>query len=825
MRELHPNDYVLGTVGVGDNHKLEIGGPLNNRALTVILFDLTALAPHMDGRSSETLAAKLTFRHLSNVNGTHRIRVECLDEELAMSALPGETGPWPPIASASAAAKILEPTVFPFTLVADEKPLEFDLSAIVQHCLRLGLNRLVLRLSAADDTSFAAQPLRFDIDTSRVQFNVRATGRRGVHADVFTAGGRLLSEGSSIADLRGFEAGEYVVRVYDPLTWINERWQRQLPFEFQLSPPLVGDSIAPTDQDEIFGQEGHDLVVGNGFIDRIFGGPGLDAFEAQRLEIHDENHLAALPIFIPATDRVLQETENQAPVKVPDIAIVDNMPPPIDKEVNFTTLPLEAKLAIGHQLNLTYKGPDGQWRLRREIRASDMPRLVALNWANLASNNGRKVSLDPLEFAVNLEYLSAAGTDVTSLAPLVPGIHKLGTDNHARFGQLGTPHLRFLDLDDTPLNNQGVNLASANTEDALFMLGRLENLERLSIDRLRGSEQTVGEPPGATQLSDYQFEQLRKDGRYPGKTFYRLRVLSAVGMPEKSRAFTSLDGLPLTGDSRSPLEYLNLSHNRISDVRRLGFIDSLVALELADNPIRHLYPLAGVSVVDDRDDDYVEPDSGWTSSAATKAYSEHYRLLPEQLQGKEARFEIVDVVPGLYDVYVTYPPHGSRTSVAEYRVWSEQRIFDWKATDAAGRKFSGEEIAVTDREVRRKLEAQKLTPTAIERRHHQLLTITNTETNTSSDLASTSQQTLEGAPAQHLAPAEFRFDVGRDTGWKKLGTVRIDGPQLPHQILTIVVQGGADGNVAADAVALKRQGALKNLELLNLQNTAPAVQP
>ncbi len=853
--------------------QFHVGGPENSRVETLLVFDVSELLPHVSRIDEELAVATLQFSHTHESNDD-RLHIECLDVEPEFI----QPGAGTPLLTAPAAVF----GVVPGKGDLSQEIYEIDLREVLKHLLKSGKTRFALRI-AAREGSLTSTPMRF-AQASGERFHLRVTtkARPGLHADLYSEAGQLLTSGRAITDLRGMKAGGYLLRVYDPLTWTHERWNTRLPFEIEIVPPKVGESLSPTDQDELYGQEGHDLVVGNGFIDRLSGGPGLDAFEAQPLEIHDVHHIAGLPAFLQHGDatrtglKTVQETVRSA--NVADTAIVDNLPLSIDKQLDWSRHP-DLELLVGHALDLTVRTVDDQWRLRRPVRAGDLTHLQFLNLANRPqlADTSELSHLRHLEFATNLEYLAIAGSGIKHLSPLVPGIHKEGAENHSRFGQLGTPHLRYLDLDHTPISNKAISLATGNELPALSMLGQLEQLQWLSMDRLEGD-------------SEYLFKHLPSADDRP---FHRLTTLSAAGtapvaadgsVADNERTFRTLEGLPLSGPDAAPLQYLNLSDNRLFDIRPLTSVDTLQWLDLSNNPLREIWPLAGIHVVDNSDRSFYheEQGSGWSGETHPDALNQNYRLLAADLHGQWAEFQFKGLLPGEYEVFVTWPSHPSRATDARYR----SSRYRWRARASDDRLLSLESWAASEAKLREALERQGHRDIEIERVfHRQLGTIDQTVmpeqmvpgddgivdrvvvTDPGNGYTEEPTVTLTGGggseataeavlrdgtvehirilkpglgysspPEVQLTPASAtpataqaflrhwaQFDSPaspRDYGWKQLdNTLTVSA--VSGSDVSIFVSAGETGNLVTDAVCIRRIGTLSKLKVHNLHKSQP----
>jgi len=257
------------------------------------------------------------------------------------------------------------------------------------------------------------------------------------------------------------------------------RVTRQLNFVVEIEAPKVGEADVQSDRDELRGGSGNDELVGNGYYDRLFGGLGSDRFVGESVEVRDFNY--KLPNESPDTITSVSIGQEGYLIARPDDFVI----------TTFADKTLE--VAVANKLGLASIDANNTLRLTRPLRATDLSRLVELDAdpASLGRLAGGSTpytlsSLAGLEYAVNLEYLSLARQNVASLARIEPGI-RLGREEQ---GELGLRSLRFIDLDFNPLI-VGLNEAyPTTTVGPLHVLGRLSNLEFVSIDNLRGGAQS-----------------------------------------------------------------------------------------------------------------------------------------------------------------------------------------------------------------------------------------------------------------------------------------------------------------------------------------------
>ena len=385
--------------------------------------------------------------------------------------------------------------------------ITLDVTREVQDALAAGRTRFTFRVS-----SDVATPLRISEDDIRIDVQ---TGRRtGVVAELFDSDGRRLAGGptaASIIDLRNLRAGQYHLRVFDPLvepsnvlydpSYVPAKERDDLgsvctdlvidcgPLSFlvEIEAPKVGDADPVSDRDDIRGAGGDDFLEGGPYYDRLFGernSENGDRFKGESVEVRDQDYGA--PAGIVCTD----------PPNLPGECIDSNITGdegylvarPDDFVVQIGDTHLQSAIAL--ELGLAVQGPDQLFRPIRPLLATDMTRLVQLDadrtsLSQLARNDHMLTSIDGVEYAINLEYVSFAGQRIQNLGQVEPGIRLDREDQ----GELGLKSLRFVDLDRNPLTN-GMNQAHPpQLVGPLDAISRLANLEYVSIDRLTGDVQ------------------------------------------------------------------------------------------------------------------------------------------------------------------------------------------------------------------------------------------------------------------------------------------------------------------------------------------------
>ena len=402
--------------------------------------------------------------------------------------------------------------------------VELNVTQEVRDAIAAGKTRLTFRIESdvANPIRIADGAARIDIQTSR---------RDGVVADLFDAEGRRLIGGpnaSSIMDLRTLPAGKYHIRVFDPFsepshnlydTNYNPVLNRSnIQFVVEIEAPKVGEADAQSDRDELRGGNANDVLEGNGYYDRLFGGLGTDTFVGESVEVRDFNY--KLPTE--ATDTITSVATGQEGYLIarPDDFVITTFADP--------TL----ELAVANKLGLASIDANGTLRLTRPLRATDLTALVELDADpfSLGRLDGNVYpytlsSIRGLEYATNLEYLTLAKQNISSLASIEPGI-RLGREEQ---GELGLKSLRFIDLDGNPLQVSNNETYPESQIGPLHVLGRLSKLESISIDTLTGATNAnLNSIPSANTYYDLAFT----------KNLQQLRWLSTV--ITRSRRFKML---------------------------------------------------------------------------------------------------------------------------------------------------------------------------------------------------------------------------------------------------------------------------------------------
>ncbi|WP_406700164.1 SdrD B-like domain-containing protein [Singulisphaera sp. Ch08] len=475
---------------------LEINGSLKKyAAIDVDLSRFLGLIEEVGLISAFSL-----FLPIGTPTAAGTIIVELLDREADRLA----NGIFPMADSAATTAQHF-PTVTASYTAGTAQTLRIDLSEAVRQALAAGMTRLSFRIKGgATDGATLALPLPNLADPNSTRVEVQTDRRTGFVADVYNLEGRRFAQGLAIIDTRSFDAGDYIIRVYDPFEEpshpLYERdYNRTAGFNFNLefSPPKLGDADAPSDRDEIRGGKDNDYIEGGNYLDRLYGGDGfgIDVFRGENIEIRDFQtgtfgDIASNP----------RAGEEYFEVARPD-----------DFVVVFNSIALETKVAQALNLAVEYVLPGGTntaFRAQRPLRASDLTQLVELdasflgltdllldpdNYKSDPSANDfftypRKLALRGIDYAVNLEFLALAGNQIADISLFEPGIRP-SRETH---GELGLRSLHYLDLDYNPLiasPNQSIETQTdpqKTTQGPLAPLARLRDPRFLSLDGLTG---------------------------------------------------------------------------------------------------------------------------------------------------------------------------------------------------------------------------------------------------------------------------------------------------------------------------------------------------
>ncbi len=351
------------------SNPLEVGGPAGDIRVSLLEFDLSRFLSYVEqpeGIADATL--HLSYQKEDGGFGRGDLRVFLLDGEADMRVQGTDV---------NSDAIRFESLLHRFLASdANQGVIPLDLTQQVQEALSTGKTKITLRLetTAENGTPFIA-PLKIGIPEeagSQTRLEITTARRAGVVADVISAEGTLLAKGQAIVDMRQFEAGEFLIRVYDPFqdeehSLFDPVYRRpgQLDFVVEIAPPKVGDADPPSDFDEIWGEVGNDLIVGNGYTDRIFGGDGSDDFtENESVEVRDVTFVVPNVPFdvVPVAPALGEEST--------EVARPQNFEIPFDDP--------NLELLIANALDLTITGSAGTLP-KRPLLATDLTRLVELD--------------------------------------------------------------------------------------------------------------------------------------------------------------------------------------------------------------------------------------------------------------------------------------------------------------------------------------------------------------------------------------------------------------------------------------------------------------
>ena len=531
------------------------------------------------------------------------------------------------------------------TLIGGSGIVSIDLTAAVQNALKATHSRITVRLdnvNTPDRVDFRLAGV-FDKPTTGLSIT---PGPAGLRADLVDAQGHAITTAQSIIDTRALEAGTYFVRVFDPAP---PGRTTPFPFTLKIDPPLPGFSHPALDRDEIRGGTGNDTLSGGSGFDRLFGEDGIDEFAVDAVaEIHDFG-VAVVDPPTPAPTVVNPPTPPAPGTEVARLsgsAPSNGIEPFVDPRVEIPDATLEAAIAKTLGLPVT-RSFTGAPHVALPIFASDLAQLRRLDLGSLGISN-----LTGLEFAINLESLNLTGNipgvgNGSSLQlRLVPG---RATTGSAKGSPTGMSRLEDLALDLNTITNLGP-------------VGQLTTLRQLSLDG-------VGLLPGSAPA--------------PGSLLADIAPLAAL----------------------TELRRLSLSGNRIEDVGPLAGLDNLEVLHLDHNAIRQVERLIGQRIVDDGDPGYSEvlvpvppattvpagTQSPWIGNVheVAGAFDGDYRFAPRSTLpvgvDARARWELTSLVPGSYEVLVTWPTHDSRSAAATYTVFDGSQVI---GTVVVNQKFA-----------------------------------------------------------------------------------------------------------------------------------------
>jgi len=522
---------------LGDNvpsGKLQIGG--DDERVAIVEVDLSRFLTYTDDPLGIENVG-LTLRGITGPAST--IQAEVLDRESNLVVTAG---------LATAAAERFRHTIGNHAIASsssawDDDIVTLDLTQQVRDALVAGRTRVSVRLASSTTDQHVTLNAFGLASSSPSTISVSTALRHGLVADVYDSSGRRWAQGLAIMDMRNLTAGDYIIRIHDPFEdrdsivyrkltsegrfderdALQKSYRRDVPLKYtiEIEPPKIGDSHAVLDRDEIDGGLGEDFIQGNGSVDRIYGGKGLDNITAEMLEIRDLGRFLGEPLDTQLNLKGIESTRRTNPRQE---ELSHHSPRPIDFLVNFDPDDTQRKLErlIAYQLGLANFVTDdsGQAFIQsRPLKASDLTSLVELNASFLGLTDSPTIidvgwhdytrdgdnnpltqrigdtlrsNLAGIEYATNLEILSLAGNTISNLSMFEPGI-RLGREEQ---GELGLRNLQYLDLDFNPIIAAPNEAYPPTMNRPLEAIGQIRSLEFLSIDELRGEKQ-IGAPASA----------------------------------------------------------------------------------------------------------------------------------------------------------------------------------------------------------------------------------------------------------------------------------------------------------------------------------------
>lgn len=529
-----------------------------------------------------------------------------------------------------------------------------------------GFNRIRLIVKPSVKANGTQSPYRWK-SASEPSLTIETKPSAGVVADLYTADGRFVRGGRQVLDLRHVKAGEYLLRVSDPLSDFDHPLfssdfvrDEAISYRIEIEAPKLGDFHPISDNDEIFGENGDDVVVGNHGFDRLLGGYGLDKVIGEEVEVKDAGSYFSSRDELPALSAgggsgLSEHADANKPTEGEEIenTILPDRDPIIvdsDKLHEFIkdTLLLEA---IAKELGLYVNGPVvGQWHLRRPIRSSDMAEIVHLR---IEAGTGGKVGwLNGLEHAINLRSLDLTDHKVGDLGTLEPksegifvyGARKLRSlrlDGNAKISDL-TPLKQISDLRDLSLDGTMVS--------ELKSLSGLSRLARLSIHGPDGSDDT------RSSSGTQKIENLD-----PLKSLKSLRTLNLA-----NQGISDIHPL----ESLVSLAHLNLRNNKINE------IESLADLRIADDDPPGFKPADRYSAYREFDlkdqSEFTSANSPWQSNLypVTGKVGKDYRYVGPGSTEADAEWTFKDLPEGAYEVWASWTPNENRATNVPYKITS-----------------------------------------------------------------------------------------------------------------------------------------------------------
>ena len=435
----------------------------------------------------------------------------------------------------------------------------------------------------------------------KCELKVGLQNEPGVVADLYTQDGKLVRKGRSLLDLRNAKAGDYLLRISDPLMDLfhprfdsNYIREKHVNYRLAIQAPKLGDFHPATDADEIFGEEGDDILVGNDGRDRLIGGYGNDLFVGEEVEAKDNesgNQFQFPPTLQKPTPGATAENSESKVPPTSGETIKDTIPfdrdPVLMRFAGDTSVISSHGLghAIAQELDLANdlkneKGNLVKWILKRPIRASDMAELLSLRVDREHQFETAAVgSLQGLDFAINLRTLVAANCGVTDISALRPDVRttigQLDPRSLPSLGTLGCAQLHTVVLDD----NGG--LVAMGDEKNATEVGAIDTLADLKRLKLLSINQSLN----STSVSALQ----------PLFRLVELRTLNANRLIARPSSVSQKGAVSLPSLEASPeLQYLRFANRDLTDVTTLPNSKSLIELNVRNNRIKQIHPAWGV---------------------------------------------------------------------------------------------------------------------------------------------------------------------------------------------------------------------------------------
>ncbi|NOT01055.1 MAG: hypothetical protein HOP29_10545, partial [Phycisphaerales bacterium] len=731
---------------------LEVGGA--GGRIGIMEFDLTDLLGYLDNPELiSNVQLQMLVAHTAGASQNRGTLSVFLLDDKADAAVTAVDVTRPAEFFEELEQRFLTGNGWPTSTAGTPFSVTLDLTQHVRDALAAGKTRVTLRLES--DTPFplfiegfaaGRSELSFDVDTrGGVVVEVfdgdghRMSGTRVIEGD-FDGSGERVEAGAAVVDMRDFDSGEYFVRVYDPFEGLYpDGRSAALDYVIEIAPPKLGDADVPSERDEIYGEDGNDFIVGNGYVDRIYGGAGIETLTAEAIEVRDPGVVTGDP----AIDDLLPPNIEVVTLPAPGedsgrVARPDNF------EVEFANAGFE--FLIADALGLTTLTPTGTERVPRPLLATDMTQLLELNLSNRGLVVGQIVeaggvfvgtdNLLGLDYAVNLEYLSLDRNLLQNVGFILPGIRP----ERETQGELGLRGLRYLDLDYNPLVPQlNESVLGLLELDPLEPVTILRGMQYLSLDGISDPITAVQSPgdevPGDGTGIDNDLDQdhdapvlggpdgtivssndedsaggfdaevvapVPGDSEFAGGARSRPQGGTSQSLLSWIDDLTQLRWLNATNTGTEDfeplrdldaLQYAFLGENNFADVPSAGvFVLNVFAgahnlrwLDLSGSDVGELRDLLGLYLVDDNDREYAEQGPGWVHDTNSSAFGGDYRVLFNGSSDSQAAAAFDGLGEAAYEVFATWPADRSRSPV-QYAVTQDDEMV--AASDAVDQRNS-----------------------------------------------------------------------------------------------------------------------------------------